>query len=276
MTDTIEWQGRVGEAWAEEWRRTDRTLGPVNDALIARAVPFAPTRILDIGCGAGATSLALAEALPGAEMTGLDLSGALIAAARARAGDRPGLRFETGDAARWRPGSGMFDLIVSRHGVMFFDDPEAAFASLRSLLAPDGRLLFSCFRTRRENGWIVALRPVLEGFAPEALCAPEPAIGPFAFADPTRIESVLTAAGFGTPRIEPLDFDFAAGAGEDPVADAVHYFARIGPIARLLTDLDDDARRRALAQIAHIASAHRQGGRVVFSAAAWIVSCAFA
>ncbi|HST36558.1 MAG TPA: methyltransferase domain-containing protein [Allosphingosinicella sp.] len=276
MTDTIEWQGRVGEAWAEEWRRTDRTLGPLNDALVARALPFAPRRILDIGCGAGATSLALAGALPEATVTGLDLSDALIAAARERAGDRSGLRFETGDAASWRPASGAFDLLVSRHGVMFFDDAEGAFVHLHSLVAADGRLLFSCFRARGENGWIVALRPVLERFAPDTLGAPEPLVGPFAFADPARIQAVLGAAGFGPPRIEPLAFDFAAGAGEDPVADAVHYFARIGPIARLLTGLDEDARRQALEQIAGIAAAHRDGERVVFPAAAWIVACASA
>jgi SAM-dependent methyltransferase len=272
MTETIEWQGRVGEAWAEQWRRTDRTLAPVNDALVARARPFAARTILDIGCGAGATSLALADALPDAAITGIDLSDALIAVARERAGGRAGLCFEAGNAAVWRPAAGAFDLIVSRHGVMFFDDAEAAFAHLRSLAAPDARLLFSCFRGRGENDWIVAQRPILARFAPEALGAPEPPVGPFAFADPARIEKLLAVAGFARPAIAPLDFDFVAGAGDDPVADAVHYFARIGPIARLLADLDPDARRQALDEIAKIAAARLSGGRVVFRAAAWIVS----
>ncbi len=273
MTDTIEWQGRVGEAWAEEWRRTDRTLGPLNDALIARARPLGPANILDIGCGAGGTSLAFGDAFPGATITGVDLSDALIVAARGRAGDRAGLNFESGDAALWRPVSGAFDLLVSRHGVMFFDNAEAAFSHLRSLAAPGATLIFSCFRARAENEWFAALRPVVARFAPETLGAPEPATGPFAFADPTRIAQVLAAAGFAAPTIEPLDFDFVAGAGADPVGDAVHYFARIGPIARLLATLDQHAHAQALDQIARIAAAHRDGERVVFRAAAWIVSC---
>ena len=147
MLAATEWQGKTGDAWAEEWRRTDRTLAPLNEALVARALPLEPRRILDIGCGAGATSFALADALPGTEVTGLDLSGALVAAAQGRIGNRPNVRFAEGDAARWTPDGGRFDLVVSRHGVMFFEDPVAAFTHLHSL-APAGRLLFSCFRSR--------------------------------------------------------------------------------------------------------------------------------
>jgi len=273
MTDTIEWQGKVGEAWAEEWRRTDRTLAPLNDALVARARSFNPGNILDIGCGAGATSFAFAEAFPDATITGVDLSDALIAAARARAGDRAGLGFESGDAALWRPASGAFDLLVSRHGVMFFDDAEGAFAHLRSLAAPGATLLFSCFRARQENAWFAALRPVLARFAPAMLDAPDVMVGPFAFADPARIEQILTAAGFAASTLEPLDFDFIAGGGADPVSDAVHYFGRIGPIARMLAGLDEGAHAEALDQIIGIAAGHREGDRVTFRAAAWIVSC---
>lgn len=273
MTDVLEWRGRVGDAWAEEWRRTDRTLAPLNDALVARAAALRPASILDIGCGAGATSLALAEALPGARITGLDLSEALAAVARDRTRGRPGLRIEVGDAASWRPGTGMFDLIVSRHGVMFFADAEAAFAHLRSLLAPAGSLLFSCFRAREENEWIAAQRPILARFAPEALDAPDPAVGPFAFADPARIEAVLAAAGFPPPRIEPLDFDFVIGDGAEPVAEAVHYLSRIGPLARLLADFDPEPKRQAIGEIEKLAAARLDNGQVAFRAAAWIVSC---
>lgn len=272
MTGTLEWRGSVGDAWAEEWRRTDRSLEPVNRALVERASAFAPARILDVGCGAGATSLALAHALPGAAITGIDLSGALIGAARERAGPNSRIRFEAADAASWRPDSGAFDLLVSRHGIMFFDDPVAAFAHLRALTAPGGRLLFSCFRARADNDWAVAMRPVFARFAPEMLDAPEPPTGPFAFAAPARIEQVLEAAGFAPPRIEPLDCDFLIGEGEDPVADALRYFARIGPVARLLAELDDAARASAMDAVADIVESRRTEGRVAFRAAAWIVS----
>src|SRR5437868_11974925 len=133
MLAATEWQGKTGEAWAEEWRRTDRTLAPLNQALLARASPFEGRRILDIGCGAGATSFAFADALPGAEITGLDLSGALVAAAQARTEGRANVRFVQGDASSWTPDHGRFELIVSRHGVMFFEDPVAAFIHLHAL-----------------------------------------------------------------------------------------------------------------------------------------------
>ena len=141
MAGTYDWSGTYGDVWAEEWRRTDRTLAPVNEALVARAAAGrgGRVRILDIGCGAGATSLALGEALPEAEVTGIDLSPTLIAAARERAGSQGRLRFEVGDATSWTPDEACFDLIVSRHGIMFFDDPVAAFAHIGSLGRPGPR-----------------------------------------------------------------------------------------------------------------------------------------
>ena len=270
MLAATEWQGQTGEAWADEWRRTDRTLAPLNDALLARALPFDGRRILDIGCGAGATSFALADALPEAEIIGLDLSDALVNAARARSGGRPNVRFVQGDAAIWTPDDGRFDLIVSRHGVMFFDDPVAAFTHLHGL-APAGRLLFSCFRAQAENEWIMAMRGIIERHAPEALAVPPPAAGPFALADPERVRSILGQAGFTVPAIEPFDFDFIAGTGDDPVADALAYFRRIGPMARLAAAMDETGREAFLTDLAKVVSDHRREEGVVFGAAAWIV-----
>jgi 2-polyprenyl-3-methyl-5-hydroxy-6-metoxy-1,4-benzoquinol methylase len=104
MTEAFEWSGRVGDAWAQEWRRTDRTLAPVGEALLreiaAQVAGLAGPRILDLGCGAGTICLALADMIPGADITGVDLSAALVAVARERAGGRLRLSFEVADAAR--------------------------------------------------------------------------------------------------------------------------------------------------------------------------------
>jgi SAM-dependent methyltransferase len=277
MTEAYEWRGRVGDVWAEEWRRTDRTLAPVNAALVAAAAAeaarFDNPRILDVGCGAGATSLALAAALADAEIIGIDFSESLIAAARERAGEgAENARFEVADAARWAPARAGFDLIVSRHGVMFFEDPVAAFAHLRALVGAEARLVFSCFRRRADNQWVTALRPIFERFAPETLAAPDPPVGPFAFADPARIAAVLTGAGFAPPSIRALDFDFVAGAGEDPLADAISYFRRIGPFAALLRELDERAGEAAAEALGEILARHQAGDQILFRAAAWIVT----
>jgi trans-aconitate methyltransferase len=115
MTDKSEWIGRVGDVWAEEWRRTDRALAPLNAELVV-AVPTGAKRMLDLGCGAGSTSLALAKALPDAAIMGIDLSGALVATARNRTAEAK-VRFEVADASTWTPADGhRFDAIVSRHG----------------------------------------------------------------------------------------------------------------------------------------------------------------
>ena len=120
---------------------------------------------------------------------------------------------------------------------------------------------------------MAALRPVLERFAPEALGAPEPPTGPFAFADPARIESILRAAGFAAPAIEPFDFDFVAGAGPDPVADAVALFQpdRPGRPPAPRARPGRSAARRST-QLAGIAAARLADGRIAFRAAAWIVA----
>ena len=277
MTDASEWRGRVGEAWAEEWRRTDRSLAPVQAALLDTLLPLLPegAAILDIGCGAGSTSLALAEARPDARVTGLDLSEALVVAARERAAGRA--EFEVGDASTWTPPDARrFDALVSRHGVMFFNHPFAAFAHLNSLAAPGAPFVFSCFRGRDLNPWAAELAPVIAHFAPEAAAAPPPAQGPFAFADPDRIRDILAAGGFVAPAIAPIDVDFVTGEGADPIAETLAYFRRIGPFAALLRELDPPRRDEALTMVESIATARREGNRVVFPAAVWIVTCASA
>ncbi len=271
MLAPTEWEGKTGEAWAEEWRRTDRTLSPLNQALLAYALPLDARRVLDIGCGAGATSLAFAAALPDAEITGLDLSEALVAAAQGRADGRANVRFVQGDAATWTPEDhAPFDLIISRHGVMFFEDAVAAFTHLHGL-APRGRLLFSCFRAAAENEWMTAMQGLIARHAPETLAAPPATAGPFAFADPARIENVLTGAGFAPPVIKPFDFTFLAGAGEDPVADAMAYFRRIGPMSRLAAAMEGEAKAAFLADLEGVVAGHAGEQGVTFRAAAWIV-----
>ena len=276
MTDAAEWRGRVGEAWAQEWRRTDRTMAPLNDALVAaavaRLVDTPNPRILDIGCGAGATSLAIKDRIADAEIVGIDLSDDLVAVASERAAFLPDVRFEAADAATFMPDGRRFDGIVSRHGVMFFDDPVAAFSHFRALAAPDARLVFTCFRARTENEWAMAIAPILERFAPAVLAGPPPPVGPFAFADSDKVAGILTDAGFAAPHFEPLEFDFVTGAGDDPVADSVSFFRRIGPFAALIRELDEARAADAVDRLAAIASEHRVGDTVRFRAAAWLVS----
>lgn len=270
MTNAADWQGAVGRNWAAEWERTDRSFGELNavlvDRIAGRARPKA--RILDIGCGAGATSLALAKRLPQAEIVGIDLSEELAAAARARNAEAR-VRFEVHDATTWSGEGWQPDMLVSRHGVMFFGDPVAAFSHFREIAEPGAQLVFSCFRERSLNEWasdVPALLPIPP--APAAPYAP----GPFAFADPDHVRAILTRAGWKDAEAEPVDFSFVAGGGEDPVADAIDFFSRIGPAAPLIRNLGEMEKIAFFDRLSQLLCNRLANGTVSFHAAAWIWS----
>lgn len=270
MTDRSEWEGRVGRKWAEEWRRTDRSFAGLTERLLARVSELGPRQVLDVGCGAGELSLAVARAHSGAEVIGVDVSEELVSAARDRAAHLANASFEVADAASWTRAGFAPDLVMSRHGVMFFADPVAAFAQLAVVAAPGAHLVFSCFRDRSENGWATDLAALLPG-AP----APEPAShapSPFAFADPDHVADILDAAGWSEIGFEPVDFAYVAGVGKGGVDDAHSYFLSIGPAARAAAELDPEARAEFSARLrAHLESI-ADGGLVAMKAAAWIVS----
>jgi len=267
-----DWAGAIGETWAEEWVRTDRTFAPVDAALVAaiaaRLAGVDAPRILDVGCGAGRTSLSLADALPDAQVTGIDLSPALVAAAQGRAGDdsRCRCRFLVADAGTWTDEGG-FDLIASRHGVMFFDDAVAALATIRARAAPGAPLVFSCFRAPSLNPWASGLARLVGGPAPDPF-----APGPFAFADSQHVAGLLAAAGWRGAHAIPLDFTYVAGGGADPVADAVGLFLRIGPTAFAMRTAEGGERERLRAGLDALVRDHLIDGEVAFPAAAWIWS----
>jgi SAM-dependent methyltransferase len=268
MLSADEWTGRTGDAWAAEWRRTDRSFADLShqlNAAILAAAPAGAFRALDIGCGAGGTSLALAEARPDAAIVGVDLSRELLAVARARGGDR--LTLVQGDAATAAAEYGPFDLMVSRHGVMFFADPVAAFAALRRQATPGVRLVFSCFRARAENEWMRVVdaalgtaAPAEEGYAP----------GPFGFADAGFTGSMLAQAGWSEATPRSVDYIYVAGEGDEPLEDAMSFLGRIGPASRTLAAAPKSERAALRERLRTALAPHVAGGRVTFRAAAWI------
>ena len=267
MTTGADWQDAVGRSWAKSWALTDRSFSGLTDHLLSRISAAGGETVLDIGCGAGELSLAIAQARPRARVVGVDVSPELIAAASERAGKRGAVRFELGDAANWHEPGFAPDLLVSRHGVMFFDDPLAAFAHLHAISSTEAKLVFSCFRTARENPWASGLAELL-GLPPGDPTAP----GPFAFADPQRVEAILAAGGWGNIDFEPVDFAWIAGKGADPVADALAFVSRIGPAAPALRALHGAERTAAEERVRGWLAQHRTGNLVAFAAAAWIVT----
>jgi SAM-dependent methyltransferase len=268
MTTVMDWRSQVGRSWAQNYALTDRSFSGLTQVLLQRASLAGGRAVLDIGCGAGEVALAIARQQPEARVIGLDVSHDLIAVAQQRGESLHNLQFDEGDAASWTEPDFAPDLLISRHGVMFFPDPVEAFAHLHGLVAADGRLLFSCFRAPMENSWAAGLAQVLDLPPPADPAAP----GPFAFADRVRVQGILRVAGWQDIVFDAVDFAYVAGHGEDPIEDALQLFRRIGPAAPYLRNLEGAAQAAAEERIRGWLADHRDGNLVAMAAAAWLVS----
>jgi SAM-dependent methyltransferase len=271
-----DWNGRSGERWVLNQARLDHMLADFGDAAIRAAAPGKGEHVLDIGCGAGTTSLALAGLVgPGGHVQGVDISQPLIARARENAPAGVPVAFEAADAATASLPQAAFDLLFSRFGVMFFDDPVAAFAHLRLALKPRGRLAFVCWRSMAENGWVGLPMAAVQGIVPPPAPPGPEAPGPFAFGDRARVMRILTSAGFGDIALTPFDHPVPFGLGEGRAAaieDALEMAFEIGPLSRALADQPDAISTRAAAAL-RAAFAERPGERsVLLDGAAWIVT----
>ncbi len=345
MTFALDWTGSIGDVWAAEWRRTDRSFADLSrhlDAAILAAAPTHRFRALDIGCGAGGTSLALADARPDATIFGADLSAGLVEVACERLaafrtalprrrepgaanddlpsrglpparkhdvasgsaavedginepvlrrrperwplpasgsptlrpspendGTTGGVSFETGDAVQIAAAHAPFDLLYSRHGVMFFDDPIAAFTALHTAAGPGARLVFSCFADWSQNAFARAVANALD------LSPPTPrAPGPFAFADRDYVADLLVGAGWTRPvaTLTPIAYRAGEGEGDAAVADALSFFPRIGPAAGPIRAASSADRAVMLDRLTAVLRAHRVGNAIDFPALAWIWS----
>jgi len=261
------WNERAGQNWTILQARMDANMAAIGDAVLAFAHAKPGMAVLDVGCGTGFTSLALARA--GAKVTGLDISKPMLALARERAVQAGlSISFIEADASVY-PFAPQFDLIFSRFGVMFFDAPVAAFANMRKALKPGGRIAFVCWRTPPENPWASAPLMAAKPFLPEQP-PPDPlAPGPFAFADPRRLEDILVQSGFSDIHIEKLDSVMTMGSDLDLAASQT---LQIGPLSRAVGDADDAARTRIIEAVRDaLAGFVRPDGEIAPSAACWLV-----
>ena len=223
-------------------------LAPIADILIDRAGPKAGERIVDVGCGSGATTIAFAQKVgPSGHVLGVDVSGPMLEQARAGAPAVLPVEFVLADATVYPFEPASLDLVTSRFGVMFFADPAKSFANLHGALRPSGRLAFACWREPRENPWMMAPLQAVYKHAPKLPQQGPEDPGPFSFASEQRVHRILEAAGFKDLAMEPcnLTLDIAIGGGLDA---AVRGALEIGPASRALEDqpAEDPRGRRAV------------------------------
>lgn len=263
------WNGETGRTWVDLQDVLDPLMAPVAEAVVAKAFPGPGGRVLDVGCGAGATSLMMARALgEGGHCLGVDISEALVEAA-ARRSREEGLAatFAVGDAQTYPFEPAGFDAAISRFGVMFFEDPVAAFANIRRAVRPEGRLVFAAWRSREENPFMTtALRAAAE-FLPD-LSAPDPeAPGQFAFASEARMRRILSGAGWREIEAAPLDAPATL-----PRADLARYVTRMGPVGLALPALAEPQRRQVSDAVVRAFDPFVRGNAAVFDMACWLVT----
>ena len=263
------WNGVGGEHWVAQQQATDLMLANVRDIMLAYAALGRGAQVLDLGCGCGDTTAALADVVgPSGKVVGLDVSAPMLKVAEARLKGRSHVSLLCADAAT--AALPPTDVIVSRFGVMFFGNPDAAFINVRKSLKPGGRLLFICWRKFDENPWMqVPLFAAYEHVPKLPKLGPEDP-GPFSFASTERVTRILTAAGFKAPRFTPRDVVLDISGGEG-LEGAVYQTTHIGATSRALDGQPDAARNAAVDTIRKALTPFATPTGVLLKGSIWVV-----
>lgn len=265
------WNNSAGATWAALQDRLDRQIEPLGQRAMDAGAPRAGERVLDIGCGCGQTSLELAQRVgPTGQVLGVDISEPMLEVARRRGGEAglANVSFLAADAQTRAFPPGGFDLAFSRFGVMFFDDPTAAFRNIAAALRPDGRLAFVCWRPLAENPWMGApMQAALSLLPPMPPPADPTAPGPFAFADPERLRGILAAAGLVDIDIAPHDQMIGGNDLDETVAMSL----RVGPLGAVLRE-NPELKDGVVGAIREALARHLTPQGVMLASATWIVT----
>jgi SAM-dependent methyltransferase len=265
------WDGSGGEHWVAQQARYDQINAGFGDRVVEVLSPRSGERVLDVGCGNGALSLAIGPLVaPDGSVLGLDISGPMLAIAtdRARAADLENVRFKRGDAQVHALPGARFDAMVSRFGVMFFDDPHAAFANLARSLRPGGRVVFACWQELLANEWLMVPVGAALAHVPMPDLGEPGGPGPFSLTDPDRIRSLLNGVGLADVNVEDFRCPMPMGA---TVEDTVAFMQGTDMAATLMAEVSEDVADAAWEAVRAALAPHAGHDGVVLRGAAWIV-----
>lgn len=260
------WNGPSGNAWVEAQDVVDALYRPLED-LLGEAVPEGRGgRVLDVGCGTGGTTVAVARRLgPGGHCVGVDISEPMLDAARARAErENAPVSFVRGDAQDHAFEPGAFDTVVSRFGVMFFEDTVRAFANLRRAARGGAGLRFIAWRDMAENPFMTTAERAAAPLLPDLPERRPDAPGQFAFADAGRVRRLLEEAGWEGVGIRPVDATCVL-----PAKRLVWWFTRFGPVGTALRAADGPTRERVVETVRPAFAPFVHGDEIRFTAACW-------
>ncbi|MGW0666158.1 class I SAM-dependent methyltransferase [Streptomyces sp. NPDC002746] len=264
------WNGYEGAYWARNQDRWDAVNGGFDEPLLTAAAIGEGDRVLDVGCGAGKTARLAAERAPRGRVLGIDLSRPMLERARLTAAQEGvgNVTFEHADAQVHPFEPAAFDVAVSRFGVMFFGDPVEAFGNIGRALRPGGRLAFICAAEAGDNEWITAMA-ALRDHLPFGEFGTSGGPGMFSLADPDRIRTVLSAAGFVDIAVAGVE---AYGDWGPDAEGAADFLLDSGPGRHLTDQVDRATRDRAREALVNRLRGHQERGAVRLRGTAWLVT----
>ncbi len=265
------WNEVAGPKWVQLDAQINDQIEALGLEAIERAAPQPGESVLDVGCGCGHSSQELARRVgKKGRVVGVDLSEPMLALARSRASDLPQLGFDAADAQSHVFAAGEFDLVFSRFGVMFFEDPLAAFGNLFDALVPRGRFVFVCWQEIGKNPWMAvpgaAAMQHLDRPAPPDPFAP----GPFAFADANRVAGMLEGAGFEAVRHVSHEGQVTVGRGLSG-EQILEFLLQMGPAGAAMREAPLEVQERVRASVSQAVEPLMTDGGMVADAATWIV-----
>jgi ubiquinone/menaquinone biosynthesis C-methylase UbiE len=268
------WNGPGGKHWTDRQQLQDIVLSPVSAVLIDRAAIKAGEAAIDVGCGCGATSFDLLHKTgPSGRVTGIDISEPMLGRARELAPSGAPVEFVLADATVYPFKPASADILFSRFGVMFFAQPSDSFANMRKALRPDGRLVFACWRTPRDNPWMMLGLQEAYKHVPKLPEMKPDDPGPFSFANEERVRRILDQAGFTDVGLERVDLSLVIATGRGLEA-AIETVLAIGPASRALENQPADKVAAATQSIRTALAAHQKGETVPLGGSIWIVTAA--
>jgi ubiquinone/menaquinone biosynthesis C-methylase UbiE len=270
-----DWAGEMGAKWLANLARFEGMIAPIGEALLKQA-DFKPgARVLDIGCGGGGTTIAIAKAIaPSGEVVGIDISPDLTTASLRRAKDAgvTNIRFICADGATVQLEDAPFDRLFSRFGSMFFPEPHKAFANLHSLLRPGARIDLAVWGPPRDNLWMMEMMGIVRRYVDIPPAVPR-APGPFAFEDLDYLNEILVSGGFSGVNVIPYEGLQPIGGADAAPHDAVSFVLSSMAVGRVLAEQGADVRATAETDLVELFQKHYVAGEgVMMKGKAWLVS----
>ena len=267
------WNADEAGHWVAEEERYRAQLAPFGELVLEAADLMPGDDVLDIGCGCGDTTLAAARTVSNGAALGVDISEPMLARARERAREEgvTNVRFERGDAQVHPFHEAGSDVALSRFGVMFFEDAQAAFANVARALRPSGRLCFVCWQALEANEWLMVPGLAVAAHIPLPDLGEPDAPGMFALADRDRVAAMLTSAGFVDIGIDGADPPMLIGGG-GTLDEAVTFMHESGIGQTLVAEADPDAVPAALDAVRDAFEPYVTLRGVELGSAAWVVT----